>query len=180
MPRHIACGLSLFLMSAFAGNAYAQKAALPLPEQAKNLSGFQTLLYIIPDDVELRVERHWLHDNDWFMRAMVEQNLLSGEGERLTFGVEHQLTDDSRVQLNMHYQDDNARSELAMNSRLSARMEMRAVLWRDEDLSHGMSRQGHEVSSRMRFNAYASGSVRFSDTGNCRSGCANLDVVIPL
>lgn len=176
MPRHLACGLSLFLAAA-AGNAHAQKVAIPLPESGR-MGDYRTLLYIVPDNVEVRIERHWLTDDNLAMHATLEENILDGNGQQLSFEMRQPLHENSQMHMQVRHNDNGLRGEAGFNAALTEWLRMSAVLWREErdDARH----QGAELQSRFQFGLYANANLRVTDNGTCRHGCAELNVSFPL
>lgn len=176
MPRHFACGLSLFLAAA-ACNAHAQKVAIPLPENGQ-MGDFRTLLYVLPDNVEVRIERHWLTDDDLAMRAVLEESILDGNGQQLSFEMQQPLYESSQLHMQLSHNDNGLRGEAGLNTAFTTWLRMSAVVWREE--RDEVRYQGAELRSRFRLGSYANANVRVTDNGTCRNGCAELNVSFPL
>lgn len=181
MPKHVLYGLSLFLALTVNGSAYAQKAKIPLPEDGQfGDTGVQTLLYVIPNDVEVRVERHWLTDSRLQFRMALLQRLLNEESQSLSVRMLRAWTN-GQWQLHVRHNDDSVHGEVQVNAQATEKLGFGAVLWQDRCFTSGTQRQGVELRSQMQINDYTNVGVRITDSkGDCQNGCADMRIHIPL
>src|SRR5690606_5404613 len=99
-------------------------------------TGVQTLLYVVPNDVEVRVERHWLADNRLQFRMALLQRMLNEDDQRLNLQILRDWTH-GRLQLDMQQTDANLRSEVRFDTQLVDRVRMAAVLWQTRCFTSG-------------------------------------------